>query len=88
MSSIDEADVNLAVIEMERSDSGRIRREWYFGTFHDKPLGECAGQEVEDFYRKLDDIFTRKSRIAGRDLDAALSEAAERAMGMDEDHWA
>lgn len=66
---------------MKRSDGERVRREWYFGAFQGKPLEECVGQEVEEFYKKLDDLATRKNRIAGRDLDAALTGAVERAMG-------
>ena len=69
---ISEANLNLVVIELTQT-TDRRRTEWYFGIFQGKPIKRCQDEEIQQFFDRVYAIATRRNRIAGRDLEAAIN---------------
>jgi len=65
-------DVQIAVLQRRRPC------EWYLGTWEGKKHGDCkTDEEAAAHYRHLDAIATRKHRISGRYLDAAINKIVD-----------
>ncbi len=49
--------------------SKKSGKEWFFGIIEGKPLADCNKEEQREFYKKLDELATRKYRVAGSNLE-------------------
>lgn len=75
LSRIDEANMNLALIEIM---NGKRGSNWYFGVFSGKPLRACTNDEREKFYDSIDEFVTLEHRVSKEHLDDAIRSAVQR----------
>lgn len=68
----DGSNLNIVIAQEFKNRSRSEYAVWYFGVFKGKPMAERSGNEINEYWKKLEEISKRKNRVAGRDINGLI----------------